>query len=40
MSPEESMEKNINKLKIRYPEKFTDFHATNRNLEAEYETLK
>ncbi len=32
--------KNINKLKVRYPEKFTEESANNRDLKAEYETLK
>ena len=32
---EEVMERNINKLMIRYPEKFTEDRAENRNLKAE-----
>jgi len=40
INPEDAMEKNINKLKVRYPEKFTDYHANNRDLDKEYETLK
>jgi NTP pyrophosphatase (non-canonical NTP hydrolase) len=32
-------EKNINKLKVRYPDKFTDDYANNRDLKAEYKTL-
>lgn len=35
----EVMEKNIVKLKIRYPEKFTQDKALNRNLEAERKVL-
>lgn len=31
---------NINKLFVRYGEKYSDFNATNRNLEAEAETLQ
>jgi len=31
---------NINKLKIRFPEKYSDENAINRNLEQEYESLK
>ena len=34
------LEKNINKLKVRYPEKFTDELANNRDLEAERKTLE
>lgn len=37
---EDVLEKNINKLKIRFPEGFTEEKALNRNLEAEKETLK
>lgn len=32
-------EKNINKLKVRYPEKFSDELANNRDLTSEYKTL-
>ncbi len=32
---EEILERNIAKLKIRYPKKFDSFHATQRNLKAE-----
>lgn len=39
-SLEEIMVANIEKLKIRYPEKFTEEKALNRDLEAEKETLK
>lgn len=31
---------NIEKLKVRFPEKYTDISANNRNLDAEYEQLK
>lgn len=37
---EEVMIKNIAKLKVRYPDKFTTENALNRNLEEEYKTLK
>jgi hypothetical protein len=36
---EETMEANIAKLKVRYPEKFTEECALNRNLEKEMEAL-
>ncbi len=36
---ENILEKNINKLKVRYPEKFNETKAIDRNLEAEYKTL-
>ena len=32
---EESLDRNINKLKVRYPEKFTEELAINRNIDAE-----
>jgi NTP pyrophosphatase (non-canonical NTP hydrolase) len=35
-----SIENNINKLKVRYPEKFTQENATNRDLEAERKELE
>jgi NTP pyrophosphatase (non-canonical NTP hydrolase) len=35
-----SLERNINKLRIRYPEKFTSEHALNRDLEAERKALE
>ena len=35
-----SLERNINKLRIRYPEKFTTENALNRNLEAERQALE
>lgn len=31
---------NINKLKVRYPDTFTDFHAENRDLDIERNTLE
>ena len=37
---EELMETNIDKLYTRYPEKFTEYHALNRNLEEELKILK
>lgn len=37
---ENSMQNNINKLKVRFPEKFTTFHALNRNLEDERKQLE
>jgi NTP pyrophosphatase (non-canonical NTP hydrolase) len=37
---EEVMELNINKLEIRFPEKFTEEAALNRNLDKERETLE
>lgn len=40
VSFEEVMETNINKLKARYGEKFTEKAALERNLEKEYEVLK
>ena len=40
LNVEEGMEKNINKLKVRYPEKFSNWDALNRNLEEEYKQLK
>lgn len=39
-SYEESLGINITKLYKRYPEKFTNEEALNRDLDAEYETLK
>ena len=36
---EDILEKNINKLKVRYPENFNETKAIERNLEAEYKTL-
>jgi NTP pyrophosphatase (non-canonical NTP hydrolase) len=40
MSFEEIMEININKLKKRYPDKYTDEAAINRDVVAEYKVLK
>jgi len=37
---EEAMVTNINKLKARYPEKFTAHHAENRDLETERSILE
>lgn len=37
---EEIMEMNINKLRIRFPEKFTQEYALNRNLEKERQSLE
>ena len=34
------MERNINKLKLRYPEKFTEFDANNRDTDKEREVLE
>jgi hypothetical protein len=34
------MTKNIEKLSTRYPEKFTEYHAENRNLEEERRVLE
>lgn len=36
---EKSLDKNIAKLKVRYPEKFTEENALNRNVEKEREML-
>ncbi len=38
-SIEEILETNIRKLQVRYPEKFSDWHAANRDLEAETKAL-
>lgn len=37
---EQIMETNINKLKARYPEEFTEHHALNRDLNKEREILE
>ncbi len=37
---EKGLETNINKLRARYPEKFTEYHANNRNLEKERQILE
>ena len=38
--PEQGMQNNIDKLKARYPEKFTEHHATNRDLDKERKELE
>lgn len=40
IDPEAAMDININKLKARYPEKFTEEKAINRNLDAERAILE
>lgn len=40
VSLEDELEKNIDKLRARYPEKYTDYHAINRDLEAERKILE
>lgn len=37
---EDILEQNINKLKVRFPEKFNQEQAINRDLESEYKTLE
>lgn len=37
---EEIMDKNISKLKARFPDKFTEYHAQNRDLETERKILE
>lgn len=37
---EEILNMNISKLESRYPEKFTEYHANNRNLKREREILE
>ena len=37
---EKELERNIEKLRARYPEKFTEYHANNRNLKKEREILE
>lgn len=39
MTMEDCMQRNIAKLKTRYPEKFTEHHAIHRDLEAERAAL-
>lgn len=39
-TPEEDLDKNIQKLKQRYPDKFTEEKALNRDLDAEREILE
>ena len=36
----EILSSNIKKLQVRYPEKFTDYNATNRDLNAERKVLE
>lgn len=40
ISFEDIMQINIDKLRIRYPNKFTSYHAQNRNLESERKVLE
>lgn len=40
IDPEKGMETNIAKLKTRYPNKFTEYNALNRNLEKERKILE
>lgn len=40
LNPHDAMEKNINKLKARYPEKFTEELALNRDLQTERKVLE
>lgn len=40
MTYEEAMLTNIAKLKARFPEKFTEYHAENRDLESERKILE
>ena len=40
IDPQQAMENNIAKLKVRYPEKFTEENALNRNLELERKVLE
>lgn len=37
---DEQMQINIDKLKARFPDKFTEYHAENRNLEVERKILE
>lgn len=37
---EEIIETNVKKLESRYPERFTEYHANNRNLDKEREILE
>jgi NTP pyrophosphatase (non-canonical NTP hydrolase) len=37
---EEELTKNIDKLRARFPDKYTDYHAVNRNLEVERQILE
>jgi hypothetical protein len=40
LSAEQCMENNINKLRIRFPEKFEEHRANNRDLESERKELE
>ena len=40
ISFEEMWEKNIAKLRVRFPEKYTDHHAVNRDLDSERKVLE
>jgi len=40
INPEEVMERCVSKLRVRYPEKFTEERANNRDLEAERKALE
>lgn len=40
IDPEDILENNIKKLKARYPEKFTEENAVNRNLDRERQILE
>jgi NTP pyrophosphatase (non-canonical NTP hydrolase) len=40
LNPQEVFDINIKKLKARYPEKFTQYNANNRNLEEERKILE
>lgn len=40
IDPEKGMETNVKKLRVRYPEKFTEYDANNRNLQKEREILE
>jgi hypothetical protein len=40
INPFVSMERNINKLKVRFPDKFSEHSALNRDLETERKTLE
>lgn len=40
LDPHETMVKNINKLRKRYPDKYNDHHAVNRDLDSERQILE
>ncbi|MBK9284946.1 MAG: nucleoside triphosphate pyrophosphohydrolase family protein [Sphingobacteriaceae bacterium] len=40
IKPSEILKRNIEKLKVRYPNKYSDYNAENRNLEKEREILE